>query len=110
MSHLQGGDSASDRMVFVLNLNTSKTKELIEDFQKSKCTGEEVERIESFKFLGVHVLADLTWTTHISHQVGKAQQRLYFLRLLKHAHLTHQLLTNFYQLAIESLLTCFNIP
>ncbi|KAL4009262.1 hypothetical protein ACER0C_003114 [Sarotherodon galilaeus] len=32
---------------------------------------EEVERVESFKFLGVHISADLTWSTNISHQVGK---------------------------------------
>ena len=38
-----------------------------------------------------------------NHQVGKAQQRLYFLRRLKHAHLHHHLLTSFHQSAIESL-------
>ena len=65
------------------------------DFQKSKrielsvlyMHREEVERVDSFKFLGVHISADLTQTTHISHQVGKAQQRLYFLSKLKQVHL-----------------------
>lgn len=66
---------------------------------------EEVERVESFKFLGVHILANLTWSTHISPQVGKAQQRLYFLRKLKHAHLPQHLLTNFHRSMMESLLT-----
>ena len=42
------------------------------------------------------------WTTHTCHQVWKVQQRLYFLRKLKHAHLSHHLLTNFYRSAIES--------
>ncbi len=96
-----------------LDLNTTKTKEIIVDFRRSRRTehsalsihGEEVERVESFKFLGVHISADVTWTTHISHQVRKAQQRLYFLRKLKHAHLPHHLLTNFYRSAIESILT-----
>ncbi|KAK0150403.1 hypothetical protein N1851_008497 [Merluccius polli] len=37
--------------------------------------------------------------------VRKAQQRLYFLRKLNHAHLPHHLLTNFYRSAIESILT-----
>lgn len=83
------------------------------DFRKSKRTehtalsihGKEVERVGSFKFLGVHISADLTWTTHISNQVGKAQQRLHFLRKLKHAHLRPHLLTNFYRSVMESILT-----
>lgn len=43
--------------------------------------------------------------THVSHQVGKVQQRLYFLRKLKHAHHPHPLLTYFYRSAAESLPT-----
>lgn len=50
---------------------------------------EEIERLASFKFLYVCISADLTGTTDISHQVGKAQQRFYFLGKLKHAHLTY---------------------
>uniref|UniRef100_A0A3Q3XE81 Ig-like domain-containing protein n=1 Tax=Mola mola TaxID=94237 RepID=A0A3Q3XE81_MOLML len=83
------------------------------DIRRSKQTehsallfnGEEVERVESFKFLGVTISADLTWSTHISHQVRKAQQRLYFLRKLRQTHLPRPLLTNFYRPTIESLLT-----
>ena len=96
-----------------LDLNTAKTKEIILDFRKSKRTvlptlsirGEEVERVESFKFLGVHISADLTWSVHTSHQVKKAHQRLYFLRKLKQAHLPRPLLVNFYRASIESILT-----
>ena len=96
-----------------LDLNTNKTKEIIVDFRKSKRTvlptlsidGQEVERVESFKFLGVHITADLTWSVHTSNQVGKAHQRLYFLRKLKQAHLPRPLLVNFYRATIESILT-----
>ena len=93
-----------------LDLNTSKTKELIVAFHKSKCTElfcplHTQRGGRESKFLWVHISADLTWTTHISHQVGKAQQGLYFLRKLKHAHLPHHLLTNFCRSTIESLLT-----
>ncbi len=101
-----------------VDLNIKNTKEIILDFRKSKRTehsalfihGEEVERIESFKFLGLQISADLTWSTHISQQVGKAQHRIYFLRKLKHAQLTQNLLTNFCCSAIESLLTyCWTV-
>ena len=95
-----------------LDLNTSKTKELIVDYRRSKSVlptlairGEEVERVESFKFLGVHISADLTWTTHTSVQLKKAHQRLYFLRKLKQSHLPCPLLVNFYRASIESILT-----
>ncbi len=72
-----------------LSLNVSKTKELIVDFRKSQqrpCTplmisGTPVERIRSFKYLGVNISEDLTWTAHIQIQVKKARQRLYHLHL-----------------------------
>ena len=96
-----------------LDLNTTKTKEMIIDFRRARrvehsalCVrGEEVERVDCFTYLGVHISSDLTWSKNISHQVGKAQQRLYFLRKLKQAHLPQNLLINFYRATIESLLT-----
>lgn len=101
-----------------LDINTTKTKEMIMDLRRSKRTehyalcidGEEVERVESFKFLGVHISADLTWSTNISHQVGKAHQRLYFLQKLCQIHLPQHLLINFYRSTIESILTyCYTV-
>ncbi len=72
-----------------LSLNVSKTKELIVDFRKRQqrpytplmISGTPVERVSSFKYLGVNVSEDLTWTAHIQTQVKKARQRLYHLRL-----------------------------
>lgn len=54
-----------------MDSNTSKTKEPIINFRRSKHTehtdlylrGEEVERVESSKFRHVHILVDLAWTT-----------------------------------------------
>ncbi len=68
-----------------LSLNVSKTKELIVDFRKRQqrpytplmISGTPVERVSSFKYLGVNISEDLTWTTHIQTQVKKARQRLY---------------------------------
>ncbi|KAJ8407061.1 hypothetical protein AAFF_G00287370 [Aldrovandia affinis] len=78
-----------------LALNTKKTKELIVDFRKTRL----------FKFLGVHISEDLSWTFNTSSLVKKAHQRLFFLRRLRKAHLSPQILVNFYRCAIESILT-----
>ncbi|KAI3363527.1 hypothetical protein L3Q82_012131 [Scortum barcoo] len=54
--------------------------------------------------LGIHITSDLTWSMNTAHLVKKAQQRLFFLRKLKRAGLSPQLLTNFYRATIESIL------
>ncbi|KAI3370902.1 hypothetical protein L3Q82_007411 [Scortum barcoo] len=59
---------------------------------------------EAVEFLGIHITSDLTWSMNTAHLVKKAQQRLFFLRKLKHAGLSPQLLTNFYRATIESIL------
>ncbi len=79
-----------------LSLNVSKTKELIVDFRKRlqrpytplMISETPVERVSSFKYLGVNISEDLTWTTHIQTQVKKARQRLYHLRQLRKFRLT----------------------
>ncbi|XP_031159417.2 uncharacterized protein LOC116052744 [Sander lucioperca] len=96
-----------------LALNTKKTKELIVDFKKSKAgthtpiliNGTEVERVTSFRFLGVHISEDLSWTLNTSTLIKKAHQCLFFLRRLKKVHLSPQILVNFYRCTIESILT-----
>ncbi|KAI3353867.1 hypothetical protein L3Q82_005075 [Scortum barcoo] len=79
-----------------LVLNTSKTKEVIVDYRRSRRTehapllihGEAVERVNNIKFLGIHITSDLTWSMNTAHLVKKAQQRLFFLRKLKRAGLS----------------------
>ena len=74
-----------------LLLNTTKTKELIVDFRKKSggthdtfhINGMAVERVSSYKFLGTHISADMSWTTNTSSLVRKAHQRLFFLRTLR---------------------------
>ncbi len=96
-----------------LSLNVSKTKELIVDFRKRQqrpytpliISGTSVERVSSFKYLGVNISEDLTWTTHIQTQVKKARQRLYHLRQLRKFRVSPAILNTFYSGAIESVLT-----
>ncbi len=96
-----------------LSLNVSKTKELIVDFRKRQqrpytplmISGTPAERVSSFKYLGVNISEDLTWTTHIQTQVKKARQRLYHLRQLRRFRVSPAILKTFYSGAIEGVLT-----
>ncbi len=101
-----------------LSLNVSKTKELIVDFRKRQqrpytplmISGTPVERVSRFKYLGVNISEDLTWTTHIQTQVKKARQRLYHLRQLRKFRVSPAILKTFYSGAIESVLTqCISV-
>ncbi len=100
-----------------LSLNVSKTKELIVDFRKRQqqpytplmISGTPVERVSSFKYLGVNISDDLTWTEHIQTQVKKARQRLYHLRQLRKFRVSPAILKTFYSGAIESVLTHLSV-
>ncbi len=73
-------------------------------------SGTPVERVSSFKYLGVNISEDLTRTTHIQTQVKKARQRLYHLRQLRKFRVSPAILKTFYSGAIESVLTqCISV-
>ncbi|KAK1803303.1 hypothetical protein P4O66_004012 [Electrophorus voltai] len=96
-----------------LFLNVSKTKELIVDcskkqerhYQPVRISGTTVERVDSFRYLGVHISQDLSWSRHTSSLAKKARQRLYHLRRLRDFRLPSKVLRNFYTCTIESILT-----
>ncbi|KAI5090163.1 gastrula zinc finger protein XlCGF28.1-like [Silurus meridionalis] len=95
-----------------LSLNVDKTKEMVVDFRRAQSDkspliidGSSVEIVKSTKFLGVHLADNLTWSLNTSSITKKAQQRLYFLRRLRKAHLPPPILTMFYRGTIESILT-----
>ncbi|KAK1796494.1 hypothetical protein P4O66_009523, partial [Electrophorus voltai] len=78
-----------------LLLNVSKTKELIVDcskkqerhYQPVRINGTTVERVDSFRYLGVHILQDLSWSRHTNSLPKKARQHLYHLRCLRNFRL-----------------------
>ncbi|XP_061632970.1 uncharacterized protein LOC133479688 [Phyllopteryx taeniolatus] len=93
-----------------LELNTLKTVEMIVDFRRhpspqlpltSSCL---VSTVETFMFLGITISQDLNWATNINSVLKKAQQRMYFLRLLRKHSLPPELLRQFYTAVIESVL------
>ena len=72
-----------------LSLNVSKTKELIVDYRKRLAEQGPididravVERVERFKFLGIHITNELSWSKHTKIVVKRAQQLLFALRRL----------------------------
>ncbi|XP_072771052.1 uncharacterized protein [Nerophis lumbriciformis] len=108
---LQKRDNLSSR-ISVSYLNTSKTREIIVDFRRSSTdpaplyiNGERVERVHTFRYLGVHISNDFSWTVNTTSIIKKAQQRLHFLRVLGKYNLKPDLLLTFYRSSIESLLT-----
>ncbi len=54
------------------------------------CTLATIDRVDSFKFLGVYISAVVMWST-------KTPQRLRLFRKLKQSHLPQHLLINFYR-------------
>ena len=95
-----------------MELNVKKTKEIVIDMRKNKIVHEplvinnqEVELIDSFKFLGTTISSTLSWEEHCALTHRKAQQRLYFLRQLKKFRARQAILLQFYKATVESILT-----
>ncbi|KAI4879285.1 hypothetical protein NFI96_006046 [Prochilodus magdalenae] len=66
--------------------------------------GSAVEVVSSYRYLGVHLSNNLTWSNNTSSLVRKAHQQLYFLRGLRRAGLGSPVLTSFYRCVVESVL------
>ncbi len=61
-----------------------------------------VERVNSFKFLSVHITEDLTWSAHTDAVLKKSHQRLFFLRRLRKFGMSPSILRSFYTCTVES--------
>ncbi len=95
-----------------LPLNIDKTKELVVDFSRQSrehtpitIDKTPVEQVNCFKFLGVHITKDLTWSAHTDAVLKKAHQRLFFLRWLRKFGMSPSILRSFYTCTVESILT-----
>jgi len=63
-----------------------------------------IERVTSYKLLGVHTDSSLSWSTHIDYIIKKATTRLYFLKQYKRAGLPNSHLLHFYITVIRPVL------
>ncbi|XP_072110558.1 alpha-tocopherol transfer protein isoform X2 [Mobula birostris] len=95
-----------------LSLIVAKKQEPVVDYGRNgdgltpiDINGPGVERVNSFKFLGIHITEGLMWSVHASCVVKKAQQRLFHLRWLRKFGMGPQILRTFYRGTIESILT-----
>lgn len=94
-----------------LQLNTSKTKEMVVDFRRRKpqllpitIEGDIVEWVETYKYLGLHLDHKLDWTVNCDTLYKKTQSRMYFLRRLRSFNICQKLLQIFYQSVVASAL------
>ena len=95
-----------------LLLNTKKTKELVYDIRRKKpvhdcvmVNNNPVEQVATFRYLGVLLSNDMTWNDHISAITSKAHKRLFFLRKLKQAGVSANILEMFYKSVVMSVMT-----
>ena len=66
---------------------------------------QQVELVDSFKFLGTTNANTLKWDINAETIAKKAQQRMFFLRQLKRFRVNETILTEFYRAVIENVLT-----
>ena len=95
-----------------MKINSKKCKEMIINFMQCipfllvplTVGGSVIERVVTYKLLGVYISDDLSWNVHIEHIVKKAKKRLYALRALKKSGLTITQLVQVYCSIVRSVL------
>lgn len=93
-----------------LVLNVSKTEEVIFDPRSIADRGQikihniPIKQVESYKYLGVWVDHNLSWSFQVDHVCAKVQQRMYFLRRLRAYGASAEILKLFYCSTIQSII------
>lgn len=89
-------------------INTDKTKEMIIssarntiDVQPLTLNDNQVERVNTYKVVGVTVSKDLSWNEHIGNVMSKANTKLYFLKILRRSGVDSKDMLNFYKSVIR---------
>jgi hypothetical protein len=98
-----------------MQINHNKTKEIAlgpvarRDLDPLFVGGNNIERVLTFKLLGVHIDSDLRWNTHIDALAKRVNSRLYTLKQLKRSGLPEQDLLIFYTTVIRPVLEYANV-
>ncbi|XP_068674542.1 uncharacterized protein [Montipora foliosa] len=95
-----------------MKLNLKKCKEMIINFRQYSpfppvpltVGGSVIERVLTYKLLGVYLSKDLSWNVHIEHIVKEANKRLYALRTLEKGGLTTMQLVQVHCSIVRSVL------
>ena len=101
-----------------LELNVSKTKEIIIDFRHREVVFDEivikdqpVERVENYKYLGIVLDEKLSWSANLDYIIKKTHSRMYCLRKLRSFNVSRDILQMFYSSVVSSImifgLTCW---
>ncbi|KAI3374361.1 hypothetical protein L3Q82_005960 [Scortum barcoo] len=92
-------------------LNVTKTKELVVDFRKQRARlnsvtirATEVDIVDSYKYLGVHLDNKLDWTINTDEIYKKGQSHLFFLRRLRSFNVCRTMLQMFYHSVVSSII------
>jgi len=101
---------------FSLAANGKKTKDMVISTRKEAnipfpphptIAGNEIQRVTTFKLLGVHISYDLTWDAHIQYMLSRVRPRIYYLCIAKRpkkAVLSVDVLTQIYLTFIRPIL------
>jgi len=94
----------------VMAVNFTKTKEMVmgpvalsSNLPFIQWAEGQIERVSSFKLLGLHLDADFSWHSHVEAVTSKATKRV-FLKQLKRAGVPHAQLLHFYLAMIRPVL------
>ncbi|TWW77998.1 putative RNA-directed DNA polymerase from transposon BS [Takifugu flavidus] len=94
-----------------LRINTSKTKEVVIDFSRKaphtapvNIQGLDIEIVEEYKYLGVHLNNKLDWTHNTDALYKKGQSCLHLLRRLRSFGVCRTLLRTFYDSVVASVI------
>ena len=94
-----------------LQLNISKTEEMVIDFRRQPqpvepliIKNDAVRSVKTYKYLGTVIDDRLDWSQNIDVCIKKANQRLFFLRKLRQFKVSDTILKMFYQSVVESTL------
>jgi len=97
-------------MMICLHSNVKKTREMLigralkVSIPSVVHNSEPIQRVNTFKLLGVHISNDLKWGQHVNVILSKAASRLHFLKQLKRAGAGTDDLLYFYNMIVRPVL------